>query len=64
VPQTIFGDEAIMTSFQIQTFLEDLLSELTIDRVLPKYIFILARGYQQITEGLSELIYTKNRTVF
>gem|GEM_PF-4756945 len=53
-----------MTSFQIQTFLEDLLSELTIDRVLPKYIFILARGYQQITEGLSELIYTKNRTVF
>ncbi len=53
-----------MTSFELRQHLDDLLSVIGIDHVLPKYIFILARGYEQISQELLELLYTRNRTLF
>ncbi len=53
-----------MTSFELREHLDEMLAVISIDRVLPKYIFILARGYQQISQELIELLYTRNRTLF
>lgn len=53
-----------MTTFELREHLDVLLSVINIDRVLPKYVFILSRGYLHIAGDLTELLYSRNRTIF
>ncbi|GIV60361.1 hypothetical protein GQ464_000430 [Rhodocaloribacter litoris] len=53
-----------MTTIELRQHIDALLAALGNDRVLPRYIFILARGYQQLADELMELVHVRNRTQF
>jgi len=53
-----------MTSYELNQHMDTVLRAIGIDRVLTKYIFILARGYEHLTSELTELLYSRNRTLF
>lgn len=53
-----------MNAQELRHHLESVLSVIGIDRVLTKYVFILARGYHFIAMEMYEVVYSKNRTIF
>ncbi len=53
-----------MTTIELKKAISDVLSALSSERVLVKYLFILARGHQQLSDELLELVHLRNRTQF
>lgn len=53
-----------MNLYRLQQHLGVVLQALDTDRDLIKFIFILARGYRQIVEALTGVVYEPNRTAF
>lgn len=53
-----------MTTFQLRTQLDDLLGLVSPQRILMKYMQVLARGFEHISEVLSDQLHLTNRTLF
>ncbi|RMH63741.1 MAG: hypothetical protein D6685_07525 [Bacteroidetes bacterium] len=53
-----------MTSYQFNQHLEALVEVTSTESVLTKYVFILARGYDQITSDLTSVLSSRNRTMY
>jgi hypothetical protein len=53
-----------MNAKELRQHLDTVLGVIGIDRVLTKYVFILARGYHFIAMEMYEVVYSKNRTIF
>lgn len=53
-----------MTSYQFNKHLDALVEATSTENVLTKYVFILARGYNQITADLTSVLHSRNRTMY